>query len=168
MAIETEKSEHTVSNRTMDIVVAVLFMALAVLVMADSWRVGARWASDGPEAGYFPFYVGAIMFLASLGTLATNIFTKHPDLANFVDREQLGSVLKVLVPTIVYVVLISFIGIYVASIFFIAFFMWWLGKYKLSTIIPVSIGVPLMLFVMFEIWFLVPLPKGPIEAALGY
>lgn len=168
MATETDKSEHTVSIRTMDVVVALLFMALAVLVMIDSWRVGARWASDGPQAGYFPFYVGLIMFIASLGTLATNIFTKTPNLANFVDREQFGSVLKVLVPTIVYVVFINFVGIYLASMVFIAFFMWWLGKYKLPIIVPVAIGVPLVLFVMFEVWFLVPLPKGPIEAALGY
>jgi hypothetical protein len=35
-------------------------------------------------------------------------------------------------------------------------------------IVPVAIGVPLMLFMMFEVWFLVPLPKGPLEAALGY
>ncbi|MBA4789113.1 MAG: tripartite tricarboxylate transporter TctB family protein [Pseudomonadota bacterium] len=168
MAIESEKSEHTVTTRTMDIVVALLFMGVAALVMADSWRIGARWASDGPQAGYFPFYVGLIMFAASLGTLATNIFTKTPDLSNFVDREQLGSVLKVLVPTIVYVVMINFIGIYIASMIFIAFFMWWLGKYSPAVIAPVAIGVPAVLFVMFEIWFLVPLPKGPIETALGY
>ncbi|MEW6255834.1 MAG: tripartite tricarboxylate transporter TctB family protein [Pseudomonadota bacterium] len=168
MAMESEKSEHTVTTRTMDIVVALLFMGGAALVMADSWRIGAKWASDGPQAGYFPFYVGLIMFLASVGTLATNIFTKKPDLTNFVDREQLGSVLKVLVPTIVYVVVINFIGIYIASMIFIAFFMWWLGKYSPLVIAPVAIGVPAVLFVMFEIWFLVPLPKGPLETALGY
>lgn len=168
MSSETEKSEHTVTTRTMDVVVAVLFMGVAALVMADSWRVGARWASDGPQAGYFPFYVGLIMFVASLGTLVQNLVTKSPNLTNFVDREQLGSVLKVLVPTIVYVVLIEVIGIYVASMIFIAFFMAWLGKYKWQVILPVAVGVPLVLFVMFEIWFLVPLPKGPIEAALGY
>ncbi|MDE1570830.1 tripartite tricarboxylate transporter TctB family protein [Aquabacter sediminis] len=168
MSSETDKSEHTVTTRTMDVVVAVLFMGVAALVMADSWRVGARWASDGPQAGYFPFYVGLIMFVASLGTLVQNLVTKTPNLTNFVDREQLGSVLKVLVPTVVYVVLIEFIGIYVASMIFIAFFMAWLGKYKWQVILPVAVGVPLVLFVMFEIWFLVPLPKGPIETALGY
>lgn len=168
MATESDSSEHTVSTRTMDIIVALVFMGVAALVMADSWRIGARWASDGPEAGYFPFYVGLIMFLSSVGTLATNIFSKTPDRSNFVDREQLGSVLKVLVPTIVYVVLINFLGLYLSSMIFIAFFMWWLGKYPVKTILPVAIGVPLVLFVMFEIWFLVPLPKGPIEAAFGY
>lgn len=164
----TPQSEKTVTNRTMDMVVAALFMALAALVMSDSWRVGASWASDGPQAGYFPFYVGLIMFIASTATLVQNLVTRHPDLGNFVDRSQLVSVMQVLVPTTVYVGLIFLVGIYVASAIFIAFFMWWLGKYPPLKILPVAIGVPLALFVMFEIWFLVPLPKGPLETALGY
>ncbi|MFG1427015.1 tripartite tricarboxylate transporter TctB family protein [Roseixanthobacter glucoisosaccharinicivorans] len=168
MSSDVEKTEKTVSNRTMNVVVALIFMALAVVVMTDSWRVGARWAEDGPQAGYFPFYIGLIMFIASVGTLVQNLITKTPDLTNFVDREPFMQVLKVLVPTIVYAILITLIGIYVASVIFIAFFMWWLGKYKLPIILPVAIGVPLALFVMFEIWFLVPLPKGPLETAFGY
>lgn len=168
MTAENSASEHTVTRRTMDIVVALALMGVAALVMADSWRVGARWASDGPQAGYFPFYIGLIMMVASGWTVLQNLITKHPDRANFVDRTQFRSVLQVLVPTIVYVGVISLLGIYVASAIFIAFFMWWLGKYKLPLILPVALGVPLVLFVMFEIWFLVPLPKGPLEAALGY
>lgn len=164
----TAHNEKTVTNRTMDVVVALLFMALAALVMSDSWRVGASWASDGPQAGYFPFYVGLIMFIASAVTLVSALVTRHPDLGNFVDRSQLVSVLQVLIPTTAYVGLIFLVGIYLASAVFIAFFMWWLGKYPVLKIIPVAIGVPLALFVMFEIWFLVPLPKGPLEAALGY
>ncbi len=168
MTVENSATEHTVTRRTIDIVVALALMGVAALVMADSWRVGARWASDGPQAGYFPFYIGAIMMVASGWTVLQNLITKHPDRANFVDRTQLRSVLQVLVPTIVYVGVISLLGIYVASAIFIAFFMWWLGKYKLQLILPVALGVPLVLFVMFEVWFLVPLPKGPLETAFGY
>lgn len=118
------RDERTVTNRTMDAVVALLFMALAATVMGDSWRIGARWASDGPQAGYFPFYVGLIMFIASTWTLVHALVSKHPDLGNFVDRSQLVSVMQVLVPTTVYVGLIFLVGIYVASAIFIAFFMW--------------------------------------------
>lgn len=161
-------NEKTVTNRTMDMVVALILMGVSALVMADSWRIGASWAGDGPQAGYFPFYVGLIMFLASTVTLVQNLVTRHPDLGNFVDRTQLISVMQVLVPTTIYVGLIFVLGIYLASAVFITFFMWWLGKYSLLRIIPVAIGVPLVLFMMFEVWFLVPLPKGPLEAALGY
>ncbi len=161
-------NEKTVSTRTMDVIVAALFMALSVLVMWDSWRIGAGWASDGPEAGYFPFYVALIMFLSSAVTFVTNIVARTRDWSNFVGRSQLKLVLKVLVPTMVYVVLIGYLGIYVASAIFIAFFMAWLGRYPVQKVLPVAVLVPLLLFMMFEVWFLVPLPKGPLEAALGY
>jgi hypothetical protein len=151
-----------------ELVVAGLFILLSIVIMYDNWRIGARWASDGPEAGYFPFYIGLIMFVVSAGTFGINLFAATADRSNFVERSQFRQVLQVLIPTIGFVVLISLIGIYFAAVIFIAFFMWWLGKYPLLRILPVAVAVPLLLFFMFEVWFLVPLPKGPIEMALGY
>src|SRR5215210_1332247 len=163
MAQESERSEHTVSTRAMEIVVSGLFVAASCLVMYDNWRIGARWVEDGPQAGYFPFYIGLIMFVVSASTFAINLFANSADRSSFVARSQLKQVLQVLAPTIVFVALIAFLGIYVSAAIFIACFMWWLGGYGLTRILPVAILVPLFLFTMFEIWFLVPLPKGPIE-----
>lgn len=168
MSHDVTGNETTVSTRTMEIVVSGIFVALAVLIMYDNWRIGARWASDGPQAGYFPFYIGLIMFVASAATLITNVVNRSGARTEFVDRSQLRQVLQVLVPTIAFVGLIWVLGMYLAAAIFITFFMWRLGKYPLLRIVPVAILVPLFLFVMFEIWFLVPLPKGPIETALGY
>ena len=48
-----------VSIRTMEIVVAALFLLGSVIVVQDALRVGVGWAeNEGPRAGYFPFYVG--------------------------------------------------------------------------------------------------------------
>lgn len=168
MSHDVSGNEATVSTRTMEIVVSGIFVALAVLIMYDNWRIGARWASDGPQAGYFPFYIGLIMFVASAATLITNVVNRSGARTEFVDRSQFRQVLQVLVPTIAFVGLIWVLGMYLAAAIFITFFMWRLGKYPLLRIVPVAILVPLFLFVMFEIWFLVPLPKGPIETALGY
>ncbi len=163
-----EPGQYTVSYRAVDAVVAVLFMILSCVVMLDSWKIGAAWASDGPQAGYFPFYIGLIMFIASLGTLVTSLLTKTPNLATFVGKDQLKSVLSVLIPTAVYVALIPCLGIYVSGALFIAFFMVVIGKYNVLKAIPIALAVPLGLFMLFEIWFLIPLPKGPLEAALGF
>jgi hypothetical protein len=77
-------------------------------------------------------------------------------------------VLQVLVPAAIFVFLIGYIGIYVAAALYIGFFMAWLGRYSPAWIVPVAVLVPLVFFVLFEIWFLVPLPKGPVEGWLGY
>ena len=167
MAHETERNEHTVSTRLMELIVAGMFMAAAVLIMYDNWRIGARWGDDGPQAGYFPFRVGAIMFIASAVTFAVNLLARTPS-ANFVERSQFGRVLPVLLPTVVFVGAIGFLGIYLSAALFITFFMWWLGKYPIYKIVPIAILIPIALFFMFEVWFLVPLPKGPLEEALGY
>ena len=86
---------------------------------------------------------------------------------DFVELDKLKLVLAVLVPTAIYVALVSWTGIYVASALFIAFFMRWLGKYPWWKVAAVSIGTMVVFFLIFESWFKVPLPKGPLENLLG-
>jgi hypothetical protein len=73
-----------------------------------------------------------------------------------------------LLPTIAYVVLIRLIGIYVASALYIGAFMVWQGKFRWLPAIAISVAVPVALFLLFEVWFLIPLPKGPVESWFGY
>ncbi len=166
-----EKSVGSV--RAWETAVALLFLVFGAGDMWDSWRIGARWGDDGPQAGYFPFYVGLLIVVSAL-VILYNAATMKAEEAHepFVKWGQLKMVLVMLIPTIVYVFLIdnpwySF-GIYEPSVVFIAVFMKYLGKYRWPTIAAVSIGVMVAFFLMFEIWFQVPLPKGPLEAALGY
>ena len=80
---------------------------------------------------------------------------------------QLQQVLKLLVPTVIYVFAVSVIGMYVSSGLLIGLFMRWLGRYRWPLVLAMAIGVPILIFIMFERWFLVPLPKGPLEDWLG-
>ena len=157
-----------VSIRTMEIVVAALFLLGSVIVVQDALRVGVGWAeNEGPRAGYFPFYVGLIMGGASLVTLGKAILA-HGATESFVGRKPFGRVLFVLVPMAVYILALTMIGIYVASAIYIALFMIFLGKFRIHASVAVGVVAAIALFFMFEIWFLVPLPKGPLEAMLGY
>jgi putative tricarboxylic transport membrane protein len=159
-----------VSYRTMNIAVAVALMAVATVVMIASYRLGAGWAKDvGPDSGYFPFYVSLIMFVASGITLVQNLLSRRLEgRASFISRAALRMVLQVVVPMTVFVVLSIYIGIYIATTLFIGFFMMWHGHYSIYKTLPVAVLVPVVLFIVFEVWFLVPLPKGPFEAWLGY
>jgi putative tricarboxylic transport membrane protein len=151
-----------------ELLVAVFLMVLAVLVITDSMRVGIGWADDGPKAGYFPFYIG-ILLLASSGWVALTTLLQWRKLTqSFVEREAFSGVLAVAWPSLLYVALVAFIGIYIASIALIAYFMKRHGKYGWALTAAVSVGVMAVFFVVFERWFLVPLHKGPIEAMLGF
>ena len=153
--------------KSAEVAVAALFLATGVLVMYDSVRLGSTWGDDGPKPGYFPFYIGLIMTLAALVNLARGFMIPEEKNGPFVLAQQLKMVLTVLVPAAIYAGAITWIGIYVSSILFIAFFMRWLGKFAWWKVAAVSVGTAVALFLIFERWFLVPLPKGPIEAFLG-
>ncbi|MCC7017541.1 MAG: tripartite tricarboxylate transporter TctB family protein [Rhodospirillales bacterium] len=155
------------SRKAVDLFVAGLIMALAALVMYDSRRLGSSWAFDGPQAGYFPFYVGLVMFMSAAVTFVQALLSKKPRRI-FVDAQQFRSVLAIFVPSAIYIGGIYLLGIYVASAIFLSYFMRVLGGYRVALIAPVALGVPIILFFLFEVWFLVPLPKGPLESLLGY
>jgi putative tricarboxylic transport membrane protein len=158
--------EPTISTRGPELAVALLLMLIAVLVIADSIRVGTGWGDDGPRSGYFPFYIGLLLLAASGWTLVGALFKGRGE--GFATRSQLKSVMQVLLPMAVYVGVMAWIGLYLASAALIAWFMRRHGKYGWALTAAVAIGVPLLAFLVFERWFLVPLPKGPIEAALGF
>jgi putative tricarboxylic transport membrane protein len=159
-----------VSNRTVNLAVSLALMAVALVVMISSYRLGAGWAKDvGPDSGYFPFYVALIMFITSGVTLVQNLLSRRPDGGGvFIAHGELVMVLQVLIPMTIFVILSIYIGIYISTFLFIGFFMTWHGRYPLYKTIPIAVLVPVALFLIFEIWFLVPLPKGPFEAWLGY
>ena len=173
--------EAGISTRTMEIAVALILFALGALVVFDSVRLGASWGDDGPQSGYIPFYIGLLLCLSSLATLA------HVALAEWRRRGQfrgviagrqsqfvawgpLRLVLSVLLPAVIYVVGIQLIGIYVASAIYITVFMRWLGKYPWPKSVAVGVIVSVSLFLMFEVWFKVPLYKGAYDplAWLGF
>ena len=135
--------------------------------MFDSVRLGARWGDDGPQAGYFPFYIGLLLCISAAVNVGIALASRRDAGRIFVEREKLKLVLAVLVPSAIYVATISWIGIYVSSALFIAFFMRWLGKYVWWKVAVVSIGTMAAFFLIFESWFKVPLPKGPLENLLG-
>jgi hypothetical protein len=163
------RAKGDVETRWVELVVALLIAVAGLVVIQDSLRVGINWAPEGPRPGYFPFYIGVILALAGLYIAVTTLM-KWRAMAGrvFVTRAQLGPVMQMLIPAIIYVAVLPLTGIYVASAIFIGGFMVWQGKYRWWLAAIIAIAICVGLFYMFEVWFLVPLPKGPLESWLGY
>jgi hypothetical protein len=156
----------------MEIVTSLAFAAVGAAAIWDSLRLGAGWASDGPQSGYFPFWIGALLVFAAIGTLVSAMrAARTADGAEpepFLSWEQARTVATGLHPTVLYVAAHPFTGIYVASAVLVAWFMVRLGEFRVSRAIPAGLATALVTFVVFELWFLVALPKGPVETFLGY
>jgi len=150
--------------------VALLILVMGLVVVFGSRKLGSGWTSDGPGAGYFPFYIGLILCISSLGAGYQALFGKKRNTEIFVDGEQLRRVLVVLVPALVYVLAVQFVGIYIASAIYIAGFMITLGKIGKAKSIVTAVVIAVLFFLLFEVWFKVPLAKGSLDplAFLGY
>jgi hypothetical protein len=156
------------THSNVDAITAVVVFLIGVVMMVDNYKVGAGWAADGPESGYFPFRVGVILCIAASLVFFKALFGKNRNDKIFVSWERFRLVLMVFIPTVVYVLAIEFAGIYVASTIFIAAFMRVMDKRAWWKVALISVGVSATLFWLFEIQFMVPLPKGPLEALFGY
>jgi putative tricarboxylic transport membrane protein len=152
--------------RAVDLATASILVLLGGVVVLDAMRIGIGWSSDGPRSGFFPFWLGVILIVAAV-TIGIQAW-RRSTVKSFVSREQLGPVLKVLWPAVTMVILIQPLGLYVAAALYLGFYMRWVGRHGWLAVVLCALGIPLLTFVVFEMWFLVPMPKGPLEAWLGY
>jgi putative tricarboxylic transport membrane protein len=161
-----DNSPPVASTRSVEIVVSLALLALAALLAFDNWRTGIAWVSDGPQPGYFPFYLALILGAASIYGLVNALMTG--DGATFVTRDQLRRVMQVFVPTLLFCIFTQWLGLYVASFLLIAGFMWIIGRIALWKSLLTAFLFAALMFVTFDIAFDVIMPKGPLEAAFGY
>ena len=152
--------------RSADLATAAVLFVLGAVVLADAIRLGIGWGTDGPKSGFFPFWL-AVMMMASCAAVVAQAARQRAS-TPFVTREQVGPVLKVLLPATALVLFTQLLGLYVASAFYIGLYMRWIGHHRWVTVVALGVGIPLATFVVFERWFLVPMPKGPLETWLGY
>jgi len=167
MSDDTDASRPPIPTRWPELIVACVLLVGSILVITDSLRVGRDWASDGPKAGYFPFFIGIGLAVVSLGIAFQQLRTWRSDQRVFSERHEIAGVIAILWPMVVYVAAMKWLGLYVTSIVLITYFMRRHGKYGWGLSAGVSVGVMAVLYAVFERWFLVPLPKGPVEAMLG-
>jgi len=152
--------------RAANVITASVLAIMGGVVLFDAVRLGFQWGTDGPQSGFFPFYLGLLMIAACAAIMVQSV--RHAPGTSFVTREQLAPVLKVLLPAAITVAAMHFIGFYVATALYIGFYMRWVGRHSWIAVLALAIVVPVATFMIFEQWFLVPLPKGPLETWLGY
>lgn len=170
---EAHGDTSTCSMQTAELALALLTTFIGAAVMLGSYQAGIGWSDTGPESGHFAFFVGLIMIAASLGTIFFTLRRRKISSAQdepFITRAPLRHVLAMFIPICVYVVAIRLLGMYLASVLFIAWFMvrandagrpsWW-------RVALVSVGTVAVVYLVFERWFNVPLYAGPLAEMLG-
>lgn len=157
-----------VPRRAVEVGVGAVAFAIGVVMMWDTHRLGAGWEGGSPESGYFPFRIGALVAIAAAVIVVRALLEREEVPAVFVTWARLKLVLAVFAPMLAYIGAIHGLGIYAASALFIGAFMRFGGGYGWVKSAVVGAATGAALFWLFEVQFLVPLPKGPLEALIGY
>ena len=164
---EEDTSPAIAGRRGVETATLAIVLAFAALMLWDNWRTGIRWESTGPQAGYFPFYVSLILAGACLWGLGVEIYKRGSADAPFVRRNAFRRVMQVFIPTLAFVPVTQWLGMYVSSFILIAGFMYWVGKIRPWICIVTALVFAVAMFVTFDVAFDVIMPKGPLEQMLG-
>jgi len=153
--------------RTAEVITALVILVIGIAMAVDSWMLGSGWGRAGPEAGFFPFWLGVLLSISASALIVQAALTRSLK-GPFLSHEQFVRVAKVGCPAVGALVLIHLVGLYISTALYLAVYMKWVGRHSWGLVLAVSVGTPLLTFVVFEIWFTTQMPKGPLEVWLGY
>lgn len=153
-----------------DIIFASIILFIGIIIMYDSIRLGFGWGMSGPRAGFHPFIMSLIVIIGCLIVIAQAIARKGVSSSDkpFIPKGAIKPVLNVVVPAIIMVILTEYIGLYIAAVLYLAVYMRWIGRLRWSTVILLSIIVPLSTYILFDKLFLVPMPRGILGDIIGF
>jgi hypothetical protein len=154
-----------ITRRSAETAVALALGAIGGLMIAGAVAHDIGWGSLGPQPGYFPFRIGLLLLAVGLILLLQAL--RRGDAATFVGREEFGRVLTMFLPTAALAAAMPWLGCYVPTALYLGWMMRRHGRYGWGRTIVGSLAVTAAFYVVFDLWFLVPLAKGPVERAFG-
>lgn len=156
--------------RKADIVTAAILLGIGLLILLDCIRLGVGWGMEGPRAGFWPFLMALGMVLGSVVILVQAVQRKGVAKSDkpFIPREAIKPVLQCAIPAAAMVVLTEFIGLYIAAGLYLAVYMRWIGRHSWVTVLILSIGIPMASYIVFDKFFLIPMPEGSLKGLLGF
>lgn len=151
--------------RRYQVATAAVLIGIAAVAMFDT-RSGALpdasgGAPGGLKGGWYPFWSAALASLALLIVVYRTLTTPQPTQGVFTGREGVMSVLALVLPMIALVVLMDrLLGIYIAGGLYLAWFGRAIGRYRWHWVALSAVGIPVILYFVFESFFRVALPKS--------
>ena len=146
----------------MAIATLVLSLGLMWNVYSDGLRID--WVEGrGPGAGVWPFWLSAGMALAGFATLVRWFQRKTPESRStepYIASETMFLVVVSATALLVLLVLMTFIGTYLALMVFMFFYVRVLGKHSWGKTVAFVFGTPIFIYLLFEVALTKYLPKG--------
>lgn len=155
-----------ISRNTMEIATACVTAAVGGIVCYGATQNGISW-NDGPEPGYFPFYIGCLIVFGSLVTIGQTVLRRASVGDIFIDGERLRTVVAFFLPIVALTLVSAWLGLYIGMALYIFYAMRVSAGFRTHTALFTAAVVVAVNFIIFEKIFVVPLLKGPILEHFG-
>ena len=159
-----------ITRRTAEAGMATLTTLLGLTTMLGASEYGIGWSPSGPQPGAFPFYMGLMITLASVGNALVALFqgtAQEAGRASFISRKQLKLVAGFALPMIGFVVASLLLGLYAGTALYMFGTLVFQNGYSRTRASIIALGLPVFFYFLIERTFKVGMLKGPLEAALG-
>lgn len=154
-----------VSRKAAEIGFVMLLLCFGAAIIIGALELETGWGSSGPEAGYFPLRIGILIVAAALAVVATEALKNSG--VSLLEQKAAANMAWFALPLIVLVAAIPWVGLYIAAAAYLVVTIRWIGRCGWRIALGVGALAPSALFVLFEMVFRTPLPKGPLGPLLG-
>jgi hypothetical protein len=157
--------------RLAEALTAAAFLTIGIVLCQQGIRMQVLgWGMSGPEPGLYPFILGAGLVISSLVLLGRAAFAaRSVELDRpFIPTGRLRPVLAVGIPAAAMVLLVPFIGLYLAAGLYVGGYMRWAGRRHWAVSLAAAVLLPLAGYLVFERYFLIPLPEGSLTSQLHF
>ncbi len=148
--------------RRAGIAFAAALVVAGVVLLREAAQLPTGWTPSGPGPGFFPFWLGAGFTLSAAVVLARAWNSNHDRDQPFLTGSAGQRILVVFLPMVAVVALLRYLGIYLGGALYLVCYTRFVGRHPWLLSLAVGVGVPAVLFFVFERWFLMPMPKGTI------
>jgi len=148
-----------VTYKWVEIVTTVALFVLGIFLAVKSVAMDPGWGPSGPEPGLWPLALTVLFMLGAVGVFVYTIL--NPDERPFFEaRQEVKDLAAVALPIIVTVPLIYWLGIFVTSALYLAFFMWWYGEFRSYTAVTGGVVLAVILWFMLRVGFNISMPMS--------
>jgi len=141
-----------------DRVAGYVLLAIGIITAWSSTSLSMGKASR-PGPGFLPFGLALILIILSIALIAKSWKKEEQSVPFWPERGWLRPLLGVGI-FLLYAALLPPLGFILTTFFFLICWMWVIERIRWVTILPISIGVTAVLYLIFSYLLEVPLPGG--------
>lgn len=149
-----------VTYRGFELGTCLVLLGLGALLLWEAIKLGSGWGVSGPDAGFFPFAMTSLMLLGTLAVLYRDVYLEPNNEPFFEVQEEVTDLLKVGLPIFAVVFLIQYLGLYLTSGLYLAFFMAWYGKFRWYSALAGGVLLPVSLWLLLREGFNISMPMS--------